>query len=179
MKLIVGLGNIGKEYENTYHNVGFVMIDCFATKVGEKFTKSKFSSALAECKLGQEKVVMIKPKTYMNLSGIAVAEAIKKLKIDISDVLVIYDDVDLPVGEVRFRKNGSAGTHNGMKNIISFLASQDFPRIRVGIGKDGVYNLSDYVLSKIKKDDAELIENAKPKVMEHINDFLLNKHKGS
>ena len=162
MKLVVGLGNFGKEYENTFHNLGFAAIDRTAEILGFKFSKEKFRAKLAEGKIGGEKVVLAKPLTYMNLSGLAVSDLADFYKIDLKDLLIIYDDFDLKKGFIRIRERGSAGTHNGMRNVIKELGTGEFPRIRIGFKPDTpmVIPLIDYVLSGIKEEDKPLFDKA-------------------
>ncbi len=162
MKIIVGLGNPGAKYENTYHNVGFIAVDMLAEKLGAKFLlKSKMLALIAECFLGGEKVIIVKPQTYMNLSGESVRAVLNFYKASLSDLLVIFDDLDLDVGNIRFRKNGSAGTHNGMRNILQEIGSGEFSRARIGIKKDNPQIPTiDYVLSKIVGDRKEVILDA-------------------
>lgn len=171
MLVIVGLGNVGKEYENTYHNAGFLAVDEFATKFGFSFSKTKYNSFFAEGVLHGQKVVLLKPKTYMNNSGVAVSEVLRKLKIDAKNLIVVYDDIDLPVGQVRVKASGGAGTHNGMRSIISHIGTQNFYRTRLGIG-DKYYDLADYVLSKISKDNAPKIESAINEVVDVLEEFV-------
>lgn len=174
MIAVVGLGNIGENYENTYHNCGFRAINCFAEKNGFKFTKNKYSGQVAEGVFNGKKVILLKPSTYMNLSGQSVSKMVRMLKLDLSKVLVVYDDVDLPIGSVRLRKSGSAGTHNGMRNIISELNSENFPRLRIGIGRDEKLNLADYVLSRISNENMALLQPAFNKAKDIIESFIKN-----
>ncbi len=162
MKLIVGLGNPDKEYLNTFHNLGFMSVDKAAEKLNVEFSKQKCRALIAETKIGMEKVILAKPLTYMNLSGESVRELISFYKIDLSDLLVIYDDYDLKKGVIRIRKEGSAGTHNGMRNIVKELSSEKFKRVRIGFMQDGEVKipLINYVLSGIKKEEVELFERA-------------------
>lgn len=161
MKLFVGLGNPDFKYEKTFHNVGFMAISKLAENLNVNFTKKMCDSLVAETKIKDEKVFLIKPQTYMNLSGIAVDKMMRKFKIDITDVCVFVDDIDLPLGKVRFRQNGSAGTHNGLKSIVNETLSQDFKRIKVGIGRDEKFkDLADFVLSKIPAEKMEIINEA-------------------
>lgn len=155
MKLIVGLGNPGKEYENTRHNSGFKVMDAIAKECNVEIDQKKFKSSIAQTRIGNESVLLMKPQTYMNLSGEALIQAINFYHIDITDILVIYDDLDLPIGKVRLREKGSAGGQNGMKNIIQNLHTQEFHRIRVGIGKDPRIPVIDWVLGKIRKEELE------------------------
>lgn len=132
--LIVGLGNPGQKYEHTRHNMGFLTVDLLAEKNGVKLNKVKFKSAYNIMKFAGCKCLVMKPQTYMNLSGEAVREAVQFYKIPADHVLVIYDDVSLPVGKLRVRPTGSAGGHNGIKNIIAHLGTQEFPRVKIGVG---------------------------------------------
>ncbi|MCI9120074.1 MAG: aminoacyl-tRNA hydrolase [Oscillibacter sp.] len=135
--LIVGLGNPGKKYENTRHNMGFLTVDLLAEQKGVKLNKVKFKAAYNLMEFSGARCLVMKPQTYMNLSGEAVREAAQFYKIPPEQVLVIYDDVSLPVGKLRVRPSGSAGGHNGIKNIIAHLGTQDFPRIKIGTGAPG------------------------------------------
>lgn len=160
MKIIAGLGNPGKEYENTKHNVGFLTIDILAEKYGIKVNKIKFKGLVGEGMIGTEKVILVKPQTYMNLSGQCIREIVAFYKLDMEDLVVIYDDIDLPMGNLRIRKKGSAGTHNGMRSIIYDLQDDGFPRVRVGIGGERKGDLANYVISGFSGDDRKLIEEA-------------------
>ena len=133
MKLIVGLGNIGREYENTRHNIGFMVVDELARRLGISFGKEDRSAYMAEYR-APEKIIIIKPTTYMNLSGVAVGAYANFYHIDPDDIAVIQDDMDMPVGQLRIRRKGSAGGHNGIKSIIAELGSQEFPRVKIGVG---------------------------------------------
>ncbi|MDD5094884.1 MAG: aminoacyl-tRNA hydrolase [Dehalococcoidia bacterium] len=134
MKLIIGLGNPGQAYVNSRHNLGFQCINLFARKQGIAFAKQQSKAKIGTGEILGQKVILAKPRTFMNLSGESVAPLMRFYKIDLADLLVIYDDIDLPLGKIRIREKGSAGGHNGMKSIIAHLGSQDFPRLRVGIG---------------------------------------------
>lgn len=160
MKIIAGLGNPGKEYENTKHNVGFLTIDILAEKYDIKVNKIKFKGLIGEGIIGTEKVILVKPQTYMNLSGQCIREIVAFYKLDMEDLVVIYDDIDLPMGNLRIRKKGSAGTHNGMRSIIYDLQDDGFPRVRVGIGGERKGDLANYVISGFSGDDRKLIEEA-------------------
>ena len=165
MYIIVGLGNPGKQYENTRHNVGFNVIDILAEEYGISVTKMKHKALIGEGRVGTEKVVLVKPVTYMNLSGESLAEIYNFYKVETSNIVVIYDDIDLDVGKIRIRKKGSGGTHNGMRSIIKCLGSNEFPRVRVGISKPkNGQDLADFVLSRFAKEDEkslnESFENA-------------------
>jgi len=161
MYLIVGLGNPGDKYRYTKHNVGFMVLDYFASQHNINISKIKHKAILGEGLIGQEKVVLVKPQTYMNLSGESVQELMNWYKEDISRLIVVYDDVDLPVGRIRIRPEGSSGTHNGMKSVIYLLNTDKFPRLRVGISKQPEYmDLADYVLSRFSDEEIPLMEEA-------------------
>ncbi len=177
MIVIFGLGNPEKKYDNTYHNTGYAAVDHFAKEHGLSFTKTKYNGLLASGVVEGEKVMLIKPLTYMNLSGECVRQAVNGLKLPLSNILIVYDDVDLPVGALRLRKLGSAGTHNGMRNIVECLNSTQFPRLRVGIGKDENIPLINYVLTRYSAENKEILEkNTFPKASKAIKLFI--KHKG-
>ena len=135
--LIVGLGNPGSKYEHTRHNMGFLTVDLLAEKLGVKLNKVKFKAAYNIVNFAGCKCLVMKPQTYMNLSGEAVREAAQFYKVPADHILVIYDDVSLPVGKLRVRPSGSAGGHNGIKNIIAHLGTQDFPRVKIGVAAPG------------------------------------------
>ncbi|MBP5308125.1 MAG: aminoacyl-tRNA hydrolase [Clostridia bacterium] len=165
MYLIVGLGNPGKKYGNTFHNSGFSAIDEAADLFDAAFSKKRCKAVIAECSVGGEKVILAKPQTYMNLSGESVRELLSYYKIPLSNLAVIYDDYDLPIGALRIRPRGSAGTHNGMRNIIKEIGSPDFTRIRIGIKPETeIMPIVDYVLSErsraVKEAMAPAMENA-------------------
>lgn len=160
--LVVGLGNYGDKYKHTRHNAGFDSIDLMAKKLGAAITKRKSDGLIAECDYKGKRVVLVKPQTYMNDSGRCVSPLVNWYKIDMSHLIVIYDDIDLPAGQLRVRKTGSAGTHNGMRSIIGSLGKQDFPRIRVGVGaKPEGWDLADWVLSRYQsKEEQDLVDTA-------------------
>lgn len=157
MYLIVGLGNPDKKYLNTWHNLGFLCVDKLAEKLGVQFDKAECSSLTAHARVNGEKVIVAKPLTYMNLSGNAVLQLVQRYKVEKGNLLVVYDDVDIAVGSLRIRKNGSAGTHNGMRSIVH-LVSEDFPRIRIGSGKQTPMALVDFVLSPIPQEDKPVVD---------------------
>jgi len=148
--LLVGLGNPGSKYESTRHNMGFLAVDKLAELEHFKFNKLRFKAWTASAELGGEKVLVMKPQTYMNLSGEAVGQAARFYKIPPEHVLVISDDISLPIGKLRIRANGSAGGHNGLKNIIAHLGSDRFPRIKVGVGmpQNADYDIADWVTGR-------------------------------
>ena len=158
MYIIAGLGNPGKQYENTKHNVGFLTIDVLAEKLGIRVSKIKHKALTGEGFISGEKVILVKPQTYMNLSGESIREILSFYKADPERLVVIYDDIDLPMGSLRIRKKGSAGTHNGMKSIICQIVSEDFPRVRIGIGGERKGDLADYVISGFRKEDRKTVE---------------------
>lgn len=170
MKLIIGLGNIGKEYENTFHNTGFAAIDAIGAKIGALPKKNECSSLTASAKIGAERVVLAKPATYMNLSGDAVKSLVVKYKADYSDVVIIYDDIDLPRFKVRVRESGSAGTHNGMRDVVSKCGTADIKRVRIGIGRNGG-ELKDFVLSSVSKADREEFAKVFAKVADAVCEY--------
>ena len=172
MKLIVGLGNYGGEYKNTRHNIGFMAIDHYLEKNNLKLDKKKFKGIYTETTIDNEKVLLIEPQTYMNLSGTCLRDFISYFRVDIKDVLVIYDDMDLEVGTIRLREKGSAGGHNGIKNIIENIKTSDFKRIRVGISKDKDRNVIDYVLGKFSKEEKAVIDEQIEKISYIIEDFV-------
>ena len=173
MKLIVGLGNPDKQYEKTYHNLGFMCVEKAAEKCGANFNKQKCRANIAEYKQGKDKVIFAKPQTYMNLSGESVRELLNFFKIDVKDLLVIYDDFDLDAGVLRIRESGSAGTHNGMRSIIKEIGTQNFARIRVGFKptEKTPVPLIDLVLSSIRESDKALLNKAIDKAGCAAEDF--------
>ena len=161
MKLIIGLGNPEKQYETTFHNMGFLAVGEAADKLGVKFKKKECEASVAEANLGGEKVILARPVTYMNASGRAVKQLIAKYKVAPEDMVVIYDDYDLPKGKIRIRASGSAGTHNGMRSIIGEIGTGTFPRIRIGIRDEDVkIPIINYVLANIRKEDYPLFADA-------------------
>jgi PTH1 family peptidyl-tRNA hydrolase len=161
MIAIVGLGNPGKKYAHTKHNIGFEVIDRLADRHGISVSKSKHKALTGDGIISGKKVKLIKPQTFMNLSGEALREVVDYYDLDPSQIVVIYDDIDIPLGTIRIRKQGSAGTHNGMRNIIERLGGNDFPRFRVGIGAErGRIPLADYVLGGFAPEQMEDIRAA-------------------
>ena len=183
MKLIIGLGNPGKEYEKTRHNTGFMVLDKVAEKLDVHIDQNKFNGLYVKLKYKGEDVILLKPQTFMNLSGESVRKVMDFFKINVDDILVIYDDMDMPVGKLRLRQNGSAGGHNGIKNIILHTGSQQFCRIRVGIGRHPYMKVVDYVLSRFTKEEAPAItqgiEDASDAVLDMLNHgfaYAMNKY---
>ncbi|MDE6293540.1 MAG: aminoacyl-tRNA hydrolase [Clostridiales bacterium] len=178
MKLIVGLGNPGSDYRDTYHNVGFMSIDKLAARlsVPDFALDKKSNSYLSDCNLFGQKTLFCKPNTYMNLSGDAVSYLARYYKIAPKDILVLYDDIDIPKGTVRARLSGSAGTHNGMRDIVAKLGSTDFARVRVGIGmKPDYMGLADYVLSKVPESWRKLMDGAYSVAADFADDWIAGK----
>ena len=171
MKLIVGLGNPGKKYEHTRHNMGFDAVDLFAELAQIDIDKDAFKGLVGRGNVLDEDIYILKPQTYMNLSGESVREIVNYFKIDLEDIIVIYDDMALPVGKIRLRPSGSSGGHKGMQNIIDNLHSEEIKRIRIGIGEP-VYDSIDYVLSKPLKDEMPLVEQSIKDTVEALKEIL-------
>ena len=161
MYLIVGLGNPGREYEHTRHNAGFYAIDVLAGKLGADVKEKKHKGLCGKGMIAGEKVILLKPQTFMNLSGESVRAAADFYKIDAEHMIVLYDDIDLDVGKLRVRAKGSAGGHNGIKNIIAHMGTQEFPRVRIGVGaKPDRMDLADYVLGRFSQVERPVMEDA-------------------
>lgn len=172
-KLIVGLGNPGARYANTRHNVGWMVLDAFARKHNAAFDQHGFHGVYGELRWDGDKIILLKPLTYMNLSGQAVAPAAHFYKIAPADILVVYDDLDLKPGTLRMRERGSAGGHNGMKSIIQELGTTEFPRLRIGIGRPAPgWDVVDWVLAPFGADDLVAINEALTRAVEAIESFL-------
>ena len=170
MKLVVGLGNPGREYKNTRHNIGFMVLDNYLGKVD---WKNKMESYFYNTNIEGEDVIFLKPLTYMNLSGMAVSKVVKFYKINLDDILVIQDDLDLKAGTYKIKKNSSSGGHNGIKSIISELGSEDFLRLKIGIGKSSLIPTDKYVLSRFSEEEKNNIEENFEKFNELINAFII------
>ncbi len=182
MKLIVGLGNPGKDYENTRHNIGFMILDNY---LKECTWQKKFNAEYTTTSINGEKVILVKPMTYMNLSGDAVVEFVNYFKINAQDVLVIQDDLDLPFGKYRIKTNSSDGGHNGIKSIINRLGTKSFARLKIGISHNANGDTKDYVLGKFNKEQINELENLYSIFNNIIEDFtqydiekLMNKYNG-
>lgn len=185
MKLIVGLGNPGKEYENTRHNVGFMAIDRIATFLKADFQKEKFHGLYTEVFYEGEKYLLLKPQKYMNLSGEVVRDFINFFKIDISDILILYDDLDTTVGSLRIRYQGSSGGHNGIKNIENHLQTKEYKRIKFGISNNKSIDTKDYVLGKFTTEEQAILNQTLDKMVDIFKDYtkisfdnLMNKYNG-
>ena len=174
--LVVFLGNPGLRYEGTRHNAGFMTADALARKKNININRSRFRALTATCTMGSETVMLMKPQTYMNLSGEAVGQAARFYKIPADHVLVVSDDISLPIGGIRIRTKGSAGGHNGLKNIISVLGTEEFPRIRLGVGAPPHpdYEMMDWVLSAFKDQDAVDMADSVSRAADAVECFITN-----
>lgn len=168
--IIVGLGNIGMEYDGTRHNAGFFTVDTLAEQLGEEINRLKFKGKTAEVTIGDKRCLLLKPTTYMNNSGEAVVQAMEFYKIPIENLIVIYDDISLEPGKLRIRRKGSHGGHNGIRSIIELTGHDDFPRIKMGVGKKPHpdYDLAKWVLGKFRKEDADKMKSAAENACECI-----------
>jgi peptidyl-tRNA hydrolase, PTH1 family len=175
MKLIVGLGNPGRQYEKTRHNIGFDVVDSLSERFSIPLDSAKFKGIYGVGHVNGEKLILLKPLTYMNLSGESISAIMDYFQIEMEDLLVIYDDLDLPVGKIRLRQKGSAGGHNGIKSTIAHLGTQDFNRIRVGIDRpNNGMSVSDYVLSRFLKVEQEEMSKVVTTCIEAIEYWLEN-----
>lgn len=176
MYLIVGLGNPGPKYAHTRHNVGFDVLDALAERLGVSISREKEKALLGECFVGGSKVILALPQTYMNLSGEAVSRLVSWYRVPLENLLVVYDDIDLAQGAIRIRKNGSAGTHNGMRSIVELLGSEAFPRLRVGVGQRAPgFELADWVLSRYQTaEEQKAAREAYALAAEAIVDYIQN-----
>lgn len=173
MKLVVGLGNPGKEYENTRHNVGFNIIDLYLNKKGLSLDKDKFNGKYTKTIINEEEVIFLEPQTYMNLSGECIKKIIDYFKIDISDILIIQDDLDMELGKIKLKENSSSGGHNGIKNIEDMLKTNDIKRLKVGISKNKLIDTKDYVLGKFSKEDKDILNETYKTCLDIIDDFFI------
>lgn len=187
MYLIAGLGNPGREYAGTRHNVGFEVVDALCAKYDINLNKEKFRAVFGDGRIGGEKVIVAKPQTYMNLSGESIRELANWYKIDNEHIIIIYDDISLPVGKLRIREKGSAGGHNGIKNIIYQLNTDVFPRIKVGTGmpQDPGYDIKDYVLGHFSKEEIEILIKSAVRAVYAVEEIIkadaksaMNKYNG-
>ena len=173
MFIIVGLGNPGKKYEKTRHNMGFIAVDLLAGRLGIPVNRLRFRALTGEGMVGGQKVLLAKPQTFMNLSGHSVGEIMEYYKIPPENLLVIYDDIDIPRGTIRIRKKGSAGTHNGMRSVVPAVGSGDFPRIRIGIGGERKLHIRDFVTSGFSRDEREALLEAAERAAQAAECILL------
>lgn len=173
MILIAGLGNPGKEYENTRHNAGFLVLDTLAQKLGTDLSERKHRALCGKAVIGGQKVILLKPQTYMNSSGESIRAAADYYKVPPEDILVVYDDISLAPGQLRIRAKGSAGGHNGIKSIIAHLGTQEFPRVKVGIGeKPPRMDLADYVLGHFSSGEKKIMEEAAKEAADAICEIV-------
>lgn len=172
MKLIVGLGNPGKQYENTRHNMGYVVIDRYADKYNLKIDKNKFGGKYNELIKDGEKIILLKPQKYINLSGQVIKKYIDFYKIDIADILIISDDLDKPIGSYKLRYKGSSGGHNGLKNIEQHLNTDEYRRLKIGISNNKNMDTKDYVLGKFDKETQKIINEVLDKTNDILDDYL-------
>ena len=183
MKLIVGLGNPGTRFEKTRHNVGFCVIDALMRKTGAVLDTDKHKGIFGKIRINKEEVILLKPQTYMNLSGESVQEVAHYYRIDPEDIVVVYDDMDLPLGKLRLRKDGSGGRHNGMKSVVGMMGTTKIKRIRIGIDKNPLFIQKDYVLSEFSAEEMEVMTKAYDRAADaliefadHDFDYLMNKY---
>ncbi|TJX15595.1 aminoacyl-tRNA hydrolase [Tissierella creatinini] len=174
MYVVVGLGNPGKDYTNTRHNVGFDTVDILARRNKIDLNKIKFNAVYGEGRIGNEKVLLVKPQTFMNNSGISIREIIQFYKLPAQNIIVIVDDIDIEFSTVRVKQKGSAGSHNGLKSIIYHLQNENFPRVKIGIGKKGPnQELADFVLSRFSKEDRQEIEISLMTAAEAVENIIM------
>lgn len=183
MKLIVGLGNPGREYENTRHNIGFMVLDKFLNKYNINSSKEKFSGIYYEYNINNEKYLLLKPQKYMNLSGEVVRDFVKFFKINIEDILIISDDLDMECGKIKLKLTGSCGGHNGLRNIELHLGTKDYKRLKIGIANNKLMDTKDYVLGKFNKEEQEILSKSIDKgvsIIEELStvkfDNIMNKY---
>ena len=172
MKLIVGLGNPGREYENTRHNMGFMSIDRFAKKHNKEINNKKFDGLYTELNVDGEKVMLLKPQKYINLSGEVIKKYLDYFKIDIDDLLIISDDLDQKIGKYKLKIKGSSGGHNGLKNIETNIKTSEYKRIKIGISNNKTMDTKDYVLGKINKEDKKILDEVIDTVVLILDDYF-------
>ena len=172
MKLIVGLGNPGKEYENTRHNIGFMAVDNYVKLHNLGDFKEKFNGMYIKYQLGNEQVILVKPLSFMNLSGDVVRKYVDYFKIDINDILIIHDDLDMPVGKIKIKVGGSSGGHNGIKDISIKLGTEEFKRLKVGIANNKMMDTKDYVLGRFSKEEKDVIDKAIKETGPILDDYF-------
>ncbi len=172
MKLIVGLGNPGKNYDHTRHNMGFFYIDHYAKKHNVEINKEKFNGVYNEFIYNKEKIILLKPYSFINLSGEVIKKYVDFFKIDIQDILIICDDLDTPIGKYKLKSKGSSGGHNGLKNIEFMLQTQDYCRLKIGISNNKAIDTKDYVLSKLDDESQKIINENIDIICEIIDAFV-------
>ena len=175
--IVVGLGNPGQKYEKTRHNAGFIAIDAIAKSIGVKIDRAKYHALICECEMGGARVLLMKPETFMNNSGVAIGEAANFYKIPPERVIVLHDEISFDAGIIRIRRKGSAGGHNGLKSIIASLGGEDFPRVKIGVGKkpNPDYDLADWVLGRMPDADTALIKERLADIEESVKLILMGK----
>jgi PTH1 family peptidyl-tRNA hydrolase len=173
MKLIVGLGNPGKEYYKTRHNVGFDVLENYLNEKNLSLSKEKFNGLYTETNINGEKIIFLEPQKYMNLSGEVVKKYVDFYKIDISDILIIQDDLDQELGKIKLKENSSSGGHNGIKNIELHLGTKNYKRLKIGISNNKNVDTKDYVLGKLSKEDRNILDQSIKKCSNIIDDFLV------
>ena len=174
MKMVVGLGNPGDEYKNTRHNAGFIIVDDYAKKHGVSKMQEKFNGLYTKIYMNNDYFLLVKPLSYMNLSGTVVKKYADYFKINPKDILIIHDDLDMPVGKIKVKYKGSSGGHNGIKSIIENLNTDYFPRFKIGISRDDKISIKDYVLSKFSSEDIKKIDKICSFAPSLIDDFINN-----
>ena len=187
MKIIIGLGNPGRQYEDTRHNAGFMVVDKFAEKHGVDISKARFNALLGEVFVNGEKIVLVKPMTYMNNSGQAVGEVLNFYKPDLEDIIVVVDDIEIELGMLRIRAKNGKGTHNGLKSIFAHLKTDDYAKMKLGVGKfKRNMDLADFVLARPSKEDDEIIDDLIDRAVDALDEFtaspidiVMNKFNGS
>lgn len=172
MKLIVGLGNPGLEYEQTRHNMGFMCVDELAKDLNVELNKNKFNGLYAQVNIKGEKVILLKPQSYINLSGEVISKFVNYYKIDIKDILIIVDDMDLEIGKYKLRYKGGSAGHNGLKNIELLLKTNEYKRLKIGISHNNLPDAKDYVLGKLTKEEKEKIKPIIKNIYNIVNDFI-------
>jgi len=169
MKIVIGLGNPGSKYTNTRHNVGFMVVDKFIKSSNVVFTKKYRDSVISKCIIEGEEILFVKPQLFMNLSGVPTKRIIEKYSCDLDKILVILDDINLPLGKTRIREKGSSGGHNGLKSISTHLKTTCFPRLRIGIGNNQPEDTKDFVLSRFTKEENNVIQGVLDEACKAIN----------
>ena len=173
MKLIVGLGNPGKEYKNTRHNIGFMVIDSYLNLHNCQLQKEKFNGLYTELHINNEKIIFLEPQKYMNLSGEVVKKFVDFYKINVEDILIIQDDLDQELGKIKLKKNSSSGGHNGIKNIEMHLGTKNYKRLKIGISNDKTIDTKNYVLNKFSIQEKDIIDKSISTCMNIIDDYIV------
>ena len=171
MKVIFGLGNPGKKYENTRHNIGYMLVDLIAKSKNIEFKNSKFNADIAEYNYNNEKIILVKPLSFMNLSGSVISKMVNYYKIGLNDIMVIHDDLDMSFGRVKFVNNSSSGGHNGIKDIESSIGSKDYLRLKIGISKNNDIDTKDYVLGNFNSEEKEKLNIILNSLVDVVDDF--------